>query len=235
MSVLSQGSIALSRQMMLEAVAELCRRDADLARVVTRHGPPPMWARPPGFATLVRIILEQQASLSSAKAAFHRLQSGAGRVSAERFSRLTRRDITLLGITRQKAEFIHGLAAAISAGHLTLRNLSRSDDLAVRSALIRTKGIGPWTADIYLIMALRRPDVWPKGDLALVKSLRNLKRLRSDPSPDVVRRLTAAWVPWRAVAARIVWHSYLAEHKNGNRTSGARRGESRRKWSSHRS
>ncbi|HEU4678724.1 MAG TPA: hypothetical protein VFS35_04330 [Terrimicrobiaceae bacterium] len=169
------------------------------------------------FATLVRIILEQQVSLSSAKAAFHRLQSGTNRVSAERLSRLAPRDITTLGITRQKAEFIHGLAAAISAGHLRLRSLSRSDDLTVRSALIRTKGIGPWTADIYLIMALRRPDVWPDGDLALVKSLKNLKRLRSDPSPEVVRRITAAWVPWRAVAARIVWHSYLAEHKNGNR------------------
>ncbi|MGH2374194.1 MAG: DNA-3-methyladenine glycosylase family protein [bacterium] len=222
MSALSQVTVPLSRQMMLGAVAELCRRDADLARVVTRHGPPPMWARPPGFATLVRIILEQQVSLSSAKAAFRRLQSGAGRVSAERLSRLSARRITTFGITRQKAEFIHGLATAIGAGHLRLRSLSRSDDLSVRGTLSRIKGIGPWTADIYLVMALRRPDVWPDRDLALVKSLRNLKRLRSDPSPDVVRRIAAAWVPWRAVAARIVWHSYLAEHRNDNPWEGQR-------------
>jgi DNA-3-methyladenine glycosylase II len=176
-----------------------------------------MWARPPGFETLVRIILEQQVSLLSAKAAFLRLRLGAGRISAERIARLSPRHITTLGITRQKAEFIHGLAAAIDAGHLKLRSLSRSDDLTVRSTLIRTKGIGPWTADIYLIMALRRPDVWPDGDLALVKSLRTLKRLRSDPSSEVVRRITASWAPWRAVAARIVWHSYLAEHQNGRR------------------
>lgn len=203
---------------MLGAVAELCRRDADLARVVTTHGPPPLWARPPGFETLVRIILEQQVSLLSAKAAFLRLRAGARGISAERISRLSPRQIAALGITRQKAEFIQGLADAINAGHLRLRGLSRSDDLTVRSTLLRTKGIGPWTADIYLIMALRRPDIWPDGDLALVKSLRNLKRLRSEPSSEAVRRITAAWVPWRAVAARIVWHSYLAEHQNGRRS-----------------
>lgn len=216
MSALSETRVPLSRQMLLEAVAELCRRDPDLARVVARYGPPPMWARPTGFETLVRIILEQQVSLSSARAAFHRLRSGAGRVSAERLSRLSARHITTLGITRLKAAFIHGLAVAVRAGHLRLRSLSRLDDLAVRGTLIRTKGIGPWTADIYLLMALRRPDVWPDGDLALVKSLRNLKRLRSDPSPDVVRRITAAWIPWRAVGARIVWHSYLAERETSS-------------------
>ncbi len=143
-------------------------------------------------------------------------------MSAERLSRLSARRITTFGITRQKAEFIHGLATAIGAGHLRLRSLSRSDDLSVRGTLSRIKGIGPWTADIYLVMALRRPDVWPDRDLALVKSLRNLKRLRSDPSPDVVRRIAAAWVPWRAVAARIVWHSYLAEHRNDNPWEGQR-------------
>jgi DNA-3-methyladenine glycosylase II len=194
---------------MLEAVAELCGRDADLARVVTTHGPPPMWVRPPGFATLVQIILEQQVSLASAKAAFRRLRTGAGRVSAARLSRLSPRHIATLGITRQKAAFIHGLAVAVRSGHLSLGSLSRADDLTARDTLIRTKGIGPWTANIYLVMALRRPDVWPDGDLALVKSLKTLKRLRSNPSPDVVRRITAAWAPWRAVAARIVWHSYL--------------------------
>jgi DNA-3-methyladenine glycosylase II len=83
--------------------------------------------------------------------------------------------------------------------------------------LLQIRGIGSWTADIYLIMALRRPDVWPDGDLALVKSLKHLKRLRSVPGPAAIQRITAGWAPWRAVAARIVWHSYLAERRLGRR------------------
>ena len=213
----SSATAPISRRRLLEAVAELCRRDADLKRVVTRHGPPPMWARPPGFATLVRIILEQQVSLSSAQAVFRRLRSGAGRVSAGRLARLSPRLIASFGITRQKAGFIHGLAVAVRAGQLRLRGLSRQDGGTARGTLIQARGIGPWTADIYLIMALRRPDVWPDGDLALVKSLRSVKRLRSDPSPARVRRIVSAWAPWRAVAARIVWHGYLAERRNGKR------------------
>ena len=213
----SLTTIPVSRRRMLEAVAVLCRRDADLRSVVARHGPPPMWARPPGFATLVRIILEQQVSLSSARAVFRRLRSGAGRVSAVRLARLTPDRIASFGITRQKAGYIHGLAVAVSTGHLRLRSLSRQDDGTARGTLIQAKGIGPWTADIYLIMALRRRDVWPDGDLALVKSLRRVKRLRSDPSPAAVRRIASGWAPWRAVAARIVWHNYLAERRNGRR------------------
>jgi DNA-3-methyladenine glycosylase II len=196
---------------MRQGVAELCRRDPDLARIVLRHGPPPMWARAPGFATLVRIILEQQVSLSSARAAFRRLQSGTGRVCASRLVRFPPERIATFGITRQKASFLHGLALAVTSGELPLRGLAEYDDPAARSALIRTKGIGPWTADIYLIMALRRPDVWPVGDLALVKSLRRVKRLRDDPPLETVRRLTEPWSPWRAVAARILWHAYLSE------------------------
>jgi DNA-3-methyladenine glycosylase II len=203
--------VSLSPQSMRDGVAELCRRDPDLARVVATHGPPPMWSRAPGFATLVRIILEQQVSLSSARAAFQRLQAGAGRVSAGRLSQLLPEQISTFGITRQKASFLHGLAVAVTSGELPLRSLTVLDDPTARSALIRTRGIGPWTADIYLIMALGRPDVWPVGDLALAKSLRSVKRLRKDPTIDTVLRLTAAWVPWRAVAARIIWHSYLSE------------------------
>jgi len=209
--------VALSQPLMLRAVEELCSRDSDLAGVVRRHGPPPMWARPPGFATLVRIVLEQQVSLSSADAAFRRLRIGAGRMSAARVSRLSLPQIRRLGITRQKAEFIHDIGRAATAGELRLWGLASADDTTVRNTLLQIRGIGPWTADIYLIMALRRPDVWPDGDLALVKSLRHLKRLRSVPGPDAIRRITAGWAPWRAVAARIVWHSYLSERRLGRR------------------
>jgi len=202
---------------MLQAVDELCSRDPDLAFVVTKHGPPPMWARSPGFATLVRIVLEQQVSLSSAEAAFNRLRARVRRVSAVRLSRLSLLQIMRLGITRQKAGFIRGIAHATTTGQLSLRSLSRADDVTARDALLQFSGIGPWTADIYLIMALRRPDVWPHGDLVLARSLKHLKRLRSDPGSDALRRITATWAPWRSVAARIVWHSYLTERRLGRR------------------
>jgi DNA-3-methyladenine glycosylase II len=205
----------LTRPTLLQAVEELCTRDPDLARVVARRGPPPMWARRPGFATLVRIILEQQVSLSSADAVYRRLSAGAGRVSAARVARLSVRQIRRRGLTRQKAGFIRDLARAATNGALRLRHLADLDDAAVRHALIRHRGIGPWTADIYLIMALRRPDVWPDGDLALVKALTTVKRLRSRPEPVAVRRITARWAPWRAVAARVLWHTYLSERRNG--------------------
>lgn len=211
------GPTVLSQPLMLRAVGELCSRDADLAGVVRRHGPPPMWARPPGFATLVRIVLEQQVSLSSADTAFRRLRIGAGRMSAARVLRLSLPQIRRLGITRQKAEFVRGIARATTGGGLRLRRVSGADDVTARTMLLQIRGIGPWTADIYLIMALRRPDVWPDGDLALVKSLKHLKRLRSVPRPAVIQRITAGWAPWRAVAARIVWHSYLAERRLGRR------------------
>lgn len=195
---------------MLRAVTQLCRGDPDLGRVVARHGPPPLWARRPGLATLVRIILEQQVSLASARAAFMRLQAGIGPVSAARLSGLSPNRIAACGITRQKAAFIHGLAVDVLAGDLQLRSLSEAEDPAARSALLRARGIGPWTADIYLIMALRRPDVWPDRDLALLKSMKSIKGLPSDPSPDVGRRIAETWAPWRSVAARILWHDYLA-------------------------
>jgi DNA-3-methyladenine glycosylase II len=176
-----------------------------------------MWVRPPGFATLVRIVLEQQVSLSSADAAFRRLRIGAGRMSAARVLRLSLPQIRRLGITHQKAEFVRGIARATTGGGLRLRSVSGADDVAARTMLLQIRGIGSWTADIYLIMALRRPDVWPDGDLALVKSLKHLKRLRSVPGPAAIQRITAGWAPWRAVAARIVWHSYLAERRLGRR------------------
>jgi DNA-3-methyladenine glycosylase II len=205
----------LTRPLLFRAVDELCARDADLARVVTQYGPPPMWARRPGFATLVRIILEQQVSLSSADAAYRRLRAGVGRVLAARVASFSPRQIRRLGITRQKAGFIRDLARAATNGGLPLRQLADLSDAAVRGALLQVRGIGPWTADIYLIMALRRADVWPDGDLALVKALATVKRRRPHPKPEAVRRVTARWAPWRAVAARILWHTYLSEQRHG--------------------
>ena len=212
----------LSPEMLGLAVAELGARDPDLAAVVGRYGPPPLWARRPGFSTLVRIILEQQVSLRSARAAYARLQAVAGRVTPARVASIPERELRAAGLTRQKAAYCRGLAQSIVAGGLDLGALDRLPDDEVRSSLVELPGVGPWTADIYLLIALGRPDVWPRGDLALARAIQRVKRLRRAPGEERMSRIARAWSPWRAVAARILWHHYLSTgRRNGASARGA--------------
>jgi DNA-3-methyladenine glycosylase II len=206
--------VRLSPETLGLAVAELAARDPDLAAVVERFGPPPLWARRPGFSTLVRIILEQQVSLRSATAAYARLQALAGRVTPARVAAIGERDLRAAGLTRQKAAYCRGVANAIVAGGLDLGGLDGLPDDDVRAALIELPGIGPWTADIYLLMALRRPDVWPNGDLALARALQRVKRMRRAPGEDRMARVARTWAPWRAAAARVLWHFYLSSGRS---------------------
>ena len=177
---------------------------------MTRFGPPPLWARRPGFATLVQIVLEQQVSLASARATFERLRDACGEVSPARFATLTAAQVQSAGVTRQKTSYCLGIARQIVDGTLDLRRLGRADDLEARRRLVEIRGIGPWTADIYLLMALGRPDIWPDGDLALATAAHQVKRLRRRPDTKRLRQLATSWAPWRAVAARILWHHYLS-------------------------
>jgi DNA-3-methyladenine glycosylase II len=177
--------------------------------VLVRHGPPPLWARPAGFATLSRIILEQQVSLASAAAVYRRLEAGLGRLTSGSVAAAGERRIRVLGVTRQKASYLVRLARAVDSGRLDLAALACLPDDEARAALLRLKGIGPWSADIYLLMALRRPDVWPAGDLALATAARAIKRLRRRPSPERLTRLAEPWRPYRSVAARMLWQHYL--------------------------
>lgn len=188
----------------------LARRDEDLAHIIARFGPPPLWARPATFATLVHIILEQQVSLASARAAFDRLRA-RGAVTAQSF--LTFDDTTLraIGFSRQKTLYCRLLAEAISDGTLKLAALQRMNDADARAELIKLKGIGAWTADIYLLMALRRADIWPQGDLGLLVALQQVKRLPARPNFIEFDALGEQWRPYRAVAARLLWHHYLSQ------------------------
>ena len=185
-------------------------RDPDLAMVVDRYGPPPMWRRKPCFATLVHIILEQQVSLASALAVHNRLAAIVVPFSATRFRQIDRAQIKSAGLTRQKLAYCYHLADAIALRQLSLNRLPRLKDAEARAALVNVKGIGPWTADIYLLMALRRPDIWPRGDLALKAAWRTVKHLPAVPSEETFAAIGNAWRPWRAVAARILWHFYLS-------------------------
>jgi DNA-3-methyladenine glycosylase II len=192
---------------------ELAARDDDLGGVLTRLGPPPMWDREPGFSTLVHIILEQQVSLASARACFEKLLTTVGRLTPESLLTLDDGALKEAGFSRQKAAYARILAEAVRTGNLDLDRLAELPDDEARDQLMHLKGIGRWTADIYLLMALGRPDVWPVGDLALVVAAQRIKGLDARPSREEFRELGEPWRPWRSVAARLLWHHYLAGEK----------------------
>lgn len=201
----------LTDESLLRAVRLLSRRDPDLGRVVRRFGAPPMWAREAGFSTLLHIILEQQVSLASAKAAHTKLLDAASPLTPQRFLELDDATLKSVGFSRQKTAYGRHLAQSMIEGHLDLEALHSMNDSDVRCELVKIKGIGQWTADVYLLMVLRRPDVWPTGDLALAVAAQSVKRLKSRPTPQELEEIGMAWRPWRAVAARILWHHYLSE------------------------
>jgi DNA-3-methyladenine glycosylase II len=200
----------LTRRTLLSAVRALAIADPALAASVERFGPPPLWAREPSYATLVHLVLEQQVSLASAQAAFDRLEVAlAGTVEPSAFLGLSDADLRAIGFSRQKAGYARDLAGALADG-FDLEGLAGLSDDEVRTNLMRFRGIGRWTADIYLIMCLRRPDVWPHGDQALATAARELLELPARPTFDALERRARSWRPHRATAARILWHHYLS-------------------------
>jgi DNA-3-methyladenine glycosylase II len=208
---------ALGETDFAEGVRFLADRDEHLAGVVKTYGQPPLWVREPGFPTLVYIILEQQVSLASARAAFGRLQSAVNPLTPKRFLKLTDVELLRIGFSRQKTLYTRLLAESLAHRYFDLRDLHELQDDCARKMLIAFKGIGRWTADIYLLSALRRPDIWPTGDLALATAVQEVKGLRQRPSPERLDALSLPWKPWRAVAARLFWHAYLS--KRGQKSS----------------
>jgi len=204
---------ALTNETLAAGVRALARQDPDFAALYRRNGLPPMWARRPGFSTLVHIVLEQQVSIAAARTLFRRVAAEIGGVTPERILDRGALGLHRLGITRQKSAYCHALAAAVQDGSLSLARIARSADVEGRAALLAIHGIGPWSADIYYLMALRRPDVWPVGDLALAVALREVKRLRRLPDARKQLVMSDAWAPWRSVAARLLWHYYLTTRR----------------------
>lgn len=194
-------------------VAALSKVDPDLARITREYGMPQMWEREEGFATLVITILEQQVSLASAAAAFARLLAAASPLTPESFLALDDARLRGFGFSRQKALYCRLAARAVVEGGLDFAALAASDDDTARAALVKLKGVGPWTAEIYLLRALGRPDAWPSGDLALQLAAREVKRLPARPTPAELDALAEAWRPLRAVAARMLWQHYLGTRR----------------------
>lgn len=188
----------------------LAKRDAHLKFILKTHGVPPLWKRAEGFATLVHIILEQQVSLASALAAFTRLKKTITHITPQRFLKVNGATLKTIGFSRQKTLYCRTLAQAVIEEQIDLDALEKMNDEEVRATLKSLKGIGDWTVDIYLLMALLRPNAWPNGDLALAVAVQRIKQLPTRPTPLELYSLAETWRPFRAVAARLLWHYYLS-------------------------
>ncbi len=202
---------ALTQESVARAARLLARRDQDLAGILQRLGPPPLWARPPGFSTLIQIILEQQVSLASAASLFARLKRNVVPLRPARMLELGETNLKSSGLTRQKTSYCLDLAQSLTDKRLQLSRLPLLSDADVRTALTQVKGLGNWSADVYLLMVLLRPDVFPANDLALVSAVTEVKQLQSRPNSNQLEEIAEAWRPYRSVAARMLWQSYLAK------------------------
>ncbi|HSK73440.1 MAG TPA: hypothetical protein VK892_17210 [Pyrinomonadaceae bacterium] len=195
----------------LESLCEhLAERDTDLAFIFKTCGTPPLWKRAESFPTLVHIILEQQVSLASARSAFEKLKERLGEITPEAVLSLSDTELKQAYFSRQKTVYVRELAGTIIEKRLDLERLQGLSDEDVKIELKRIKGIGDWTSDIYLLMAMSRRDVMPKGDLALHIAYKKLKNLEDAPHSEEFQQIAEKWKPLRSVAARLLWHFYLS-------------------------
>jgi DNA-3-methyladenine glycosylase II len=187
----------------------LSKKDVHLKSIIDTYGHPPLWKRTHGFETLIHIILEQQVSLASAKAALNKLKEKIGTVTTVKVLALTDAELKACYFSRQKIIYARHLAEAIISKQLNLKQLSNAPDEVVRTELKKIKGIGDWTVDVYLMMVLQRTDLFPLGDIALVNSLKEVKLLPRHTTKEELLIIADQWKPYRTVAAFILWHSYL--------------------------
>lgn len=210
----------ISHKTLAAVCGNLAETDSHLAFVFEKYGPPPLWARPQGFATLLHIILEQQVSLASARACFEKLNASLGEVTPEKFLTLDDSDLKTIGFSRQKTSYARHLSEAVIEKRIDLDRLLLLPDQDVKAELVKLKGIGEWTSDIYLLMALLRPDVMPKGDIALHSAWQTISGEKRPTSQEFIG-IAERWKPFRSVAARLLWHFYLSEKRT-------RKGESKK-------
>lgn len=192
---------------------QLSANDTDLKKVIDTYGYPPMWVRENSFATLILIILEQQVSLASAYAAFKKLGEKLKEISPANLLLLSDEELRECYFSRQKIIYARALANAIRNEEVSLQQFEFEKDDTVRNSLKKLKGIGDWTVDIYLIHALRRMDIFPLGDLALVNAMKEIKSLPSTTSKEELLLLSQPWKPYRSIATMILWHHYLQKKR----------------------
>jgi len=192
---------------------ELASADPDLAAIINTYGYPPLWSRPNTFETLVHIILEQQVSLASALSALNKLRERVQEITPARVLLLTDEEFKASYFSRQKTTYTKYLAEAIISGQINLTELEQLPDEVVRAKLIALKGIGNWTADVYLMFVLQHTDIFPIGDLAAVNALKRVKKLPKEISRDEMIAIAEQWAPYKTIASMLLWHYYLASPK----------------------
>ena len=188
---------------------KLAKKDKELRSIIRQHGYPPMWTRPASFQSLILFILEQQVSLASAYAAFKKLKEKIGFVTPSKILLLTDADLRACYFSRQKIIYARELATAVQSKKLILKKLAGQHDDKVRHELKKIKGIGDWTVDVYLMHSLQRTDLFPLGDIALVNSLKEVKRLHPFTSKERLLKIAEPWRPYRTIASMILWHAYI--------------------------
>lgn len=188
------------------AIRALQKREKRFTEVIRLHGLPPSWCRPQGFESLAKIILEQQVSLESANAHFRKLRSALPAFVPEELLKLNDEQMRACQVSRQKTKYLRALAEAVVSGKFDLHALENLPEPEIRAQLTEIKGIGNWTADIYLMFCLQSPDIFPAGDIAVIQAARELFALGSK---EAVIAHSENWKPYRSLAAYLLWHSYL--------------------------
>lgn len=219
---------------ILEGVRSLTRRCVVMRTLVRRSGPPPLRRHTAGFEGLARIVVGQQLSIASAGAIWRRLETATGGVTARMIARADIDALRAAGLSAGKVRTLKAIASRVNDGELDLGALSRAGDVEVHEALVALPGVGPWTADIFVMFCLGRADAWAAGDLALQVGVARACGLGERLHPDALVEVAERWRPWRAVAARIIWHDYsnlrtqppqtasrqIASKRNGKRRPG---------------
>ncbi len=216
----SEPNRSLDKVALHQAAIELARRESVFARTLAAYGPPPLWKRPATFATLVRIVLEQQVSLAVGKITYERLRLACGgHVTARSINLIDDIAIRQCGISRQKARYIAALSASVRSRRFSVAALKHVDDEAASMAIQSQLGFGRWSADVFLMMALLRSDIFPIGDLGLVKGVAEAFD-RSFETTEEILQFAERWRPWRSVATRMIWQVYLANRgQDAHRTA----------------
>jgi len=196
-----------------EGVTALVKSCAHMARICALAGDPPLRRRPSGFNGLVRVITSQQLLVASAEAIWLRLEAAVEPFTPSRFLTTPEQDLRAADLSKIKISTLRGLAEAIDTGSLDLDALSEETEDVIHARLTALKGIGPWTADIYILFCLARSDAWSSGDLALQVAVKDALELEARPDQVLMKELAEARRPWRAVAARMLWAYYGLRRK----------------------
>ena len=199
----------MNTETISSASHELAQKVPAFKKILNQHGAPPLWDRKPGFATLIYIILEQQVSLASAKATFDKLNKVIN-VSPKAFLTLNDVQLKSVGFSQQKTRYCRIVANEIIDSRLDLVSIKKLPSDQVKEKLMSITGIGHWTSDIYLLMVLLRPDVWPHGDRALAVAAYEVFEMEEVPTYEELQEMANEWTPWKSVAARLLWHHYLS-------------------------